>query len=113
MNLFSSLAPEGSAEGSAPLEMPTVYTVAPSSFMAFAADTASLATPDSKPLVEVGEPSVKKITIFLASSRLEVWLWASCKPLSARVAPAGLMELMVLVNAAASVQGDMAFITWL
>ena len=90
-----------------------VYTVVPLSFMAFAAAIASLATPDSKPLVEVGEPSVKKITIFLASSRLEVWLWASCKPLSARVAPAGLMELMVLVNAAASVQGDMVFITWL
>lgn len=80
MNLFSLLAPEGSAEGSAPLKMPTVYTVAFLSFMAFAADTALLATSDSNPLEEVGEPSVKKITIFLASSRLEVWLSASCKP---------------------------------
>ena len=50
--------------------------------MDFAAETAELATPDSKPFVEVGAPSVKKTTTFVAPARpLEAsWEEASSRP---------------------------------
>ena len=89
--------------------------VAPASFIDLAAATAELATPLSKPLLLVGEPSVKNTTIFLASSRPDVWPAASCNPKSACVAPAGLMALTVDFKSSANdpTHEVRFFITWL
>ena len=66
--MFDVLVLVGSADGSASFTTPIEYTVAPLSFIVFAALIAAFATEASKlPLPWLGCPSVKKITTLLLS----------------------------------------------